>query len=306
MHVEILQRIYQVTSSAVALPGEEERVYVIAFLPRGACVDFRAGRGGRDRGDSRVNEHDDGAIAMNTLQRILCACLASLAFAGICRGEDRLTLTANGSTLTGTNGGAGGSLGWLHNFNPDVLLGAGVEYQRLGDARWKFGSLNGAWTGGGEGRRWSLYGEGHKGTGDDAAHDFTYQIFAVGASVPLFRKLSLQLEDKQIDVDTTHGNLPKIGLSLVWTPRLQTAISYAHSVGGNLGTDIGTVRLDYYAQSLHYIVGGAFGPADTVVLNLPPGVPFPSRSLREGFLGFSRLYRSAEFLDAGGLSRVGQ
>jgi hypothetical protein len=35
MHVEISPRIYQVTSSAVALPGEEERVYVIAFLPVG-------------------------------------------------------------------------------------------------------------------------------------------------------------------------------------------------------------------------------------------------------------------------------
>lgn len=35
MHVEISPRIYQVTSSAVALPGEEERIYVIAFLPVG-------------------------------------------------------------------------------------------------------------------------------------------------------------------------------------------------------------------------------------------------------------------------------
>lgn len=33
MHVEILQRIYQVTCSTVVLPGEEERMYVIAFLP---------------------------------------------------------------------------------------------------------------------------------------------------------------------------------------------------------------------------------------------------------------------------------
>lgn len=33
MHVEIQQRIYQVTCSAVALPGEEERIHVIAFLP---------------------------------------------------------------------------------------------------------------------------------------------------------------------------------------------------------------------------------------------------------------------------------
>jgi hypothetical protein len=33
MHVRIMPRIFQVTSSAVALPGEDERVYVIAFLP---------------------------------------------------------------------------------------------------------------------------------------------------------------------------------------------------------------------------------------------------------------------------------
>lgn len=32
-HVEIRQRIYQVTSSSVALPGEEESLHVIAFLP---------------------------------------------------------------------------------------------------------------------------------------------------------------------------------------------------------------------------------------------------------------------------------
>ena len=33
MHVEIHRRIYQVTSSTIALPGEEESLYVIAFLP---------------------------------------------------------------------------------------------------------------------------------------------------------------------------------------------------------------------------------------------------------------------------------
>jgi hypothetical protein len=33
MHVEISPRIYQVTSSAVVLPGEDEPIYVIAFLP---------------------------------------------------------------------------------------------------------------------------------------------------------------------------------------------------------------------------------------------------------------------------------
>jgi hypothetical protein len=33
MHIEIGPRIYQVTSSAVALAGEEERIFTVAFLP---------------------------------------------------------------------------------------------------------------------------------------------------------------------------------------------------------------------------------------------------------------------------------
>jgi len=33
MQVEIRQRFYQVTSSALALPGEAERIYVVAFRP---------------------------------------------------------------------------------------------------------------------------------------------------------------------------------------------------------------------------------------------------------------------------------
>jgi PAS domain-containing protein len=32
-HVTLMQRVYQLTCSAVALPGEEERLYVVAFVP---------------------------------------------------------------------------------------------------------------------------------------------------------------------------------------------------------------------------------------------------------------------------------
>jgi PAS domain-containing protein len=33
MHVEVLQRLYQVTSTAVPVPGEDEHVFVVSFLP---------------------------------------------------------------------------------------------------------------------------------------------------------------------------------------------------------------------------------------------------------------------------------
>ena len=221
--------------------------------------------------------------------------LACLAATSLAQAEDRLTLTAQGSTLSHADGGGGGAIGWLHNFSPNTIAGAGVEYQTLADATWKFGTLNAAVTGGPDGRKWSLYGEAHRGSGDDDAHDFTYQIAAVGASLPLFRKLSLQLEDRQIDVDTAHGNLPKVGLSMVWSPQLQTTVSYANSIGGNLGTEIGTARLDYYVESVHLIAGGAVGRADPVVVNIQ-GLNLPTRTLREGFAGFSRIFSRTEFL----------
>jgi len=41
MHMELLQRTFQVTSSTVALPGEEEQFSVIAFLPVGKAAGSR-------------------------------------------------------------------------------------------------------------------------------------------------------------------------------------------------------------------------------------------------------------------------
>lgn len=47
MHMTVTRRVYQVTATAVALPGEEERLYVIAFVPTSAFA-------GRDRGATTV------------------------------------------------------------------------------------------------------------------------------------------------------------------------------------------------------------------------------------------------------------
>jgi len=242
---------------------------------------------------------------MRRVAKPVTLALLALASAGAALAEDRITVTANGSTLTDTNGGAGGSLGWLHDLNANAVLGVAGEYQRLGDSRWKFGSLTGAWTGGGEGKKWSVYGGAHIGTGDEPVRTFDYRLGEVGAILPLYRKLSLQVEDKQIDIDTTRGNLPKVGLSLSWTSRLQTSLAYARSVSGNLGTDLTTGRLDYYGSAAHFILGGAAGPASTVVLNLPPGFNFPSRNLREGFIGFSHAFKRTEILVLGDYLKIG-
>lgn len=225
----------------------------------------------------------------------------------IAAADDRLTLSVNGSTLTGTDGGAGGSVGWLHDFSPQVIAGVSYEAQSIADeAHWHFGSLRGAYTGGEPGHKWSISGEAHKGSGDDNVHHFNYQIVALGASLPLYERLSLELEDRQIDIDTTHGNLPKIGLSYVWTPRVQTTVSYADSIGGNLGTHLSTLRFDLYPGTVHLIAGGVIGKADSVVVNLQPGARVPARTLHEGFVGVSRMFGRTEMLLLGDYLKLGQ
>jgi len=224
---------------------------------------------------------------------------------------DRLMLSASGSRLTGTSGGGGGLAGWLHEVNPRALIGVMADYQTIADSHWTFGSLIGALTGGGQpSQQWSLSGELHEGSGRIGTHAFDYSIASVGFSHALTDELSLQLEERQIDVDTTHGSLPKVGLSMLWNRQWLAVASYANSVGGNLGTDLGTVRVDYFRQTLDILAGGAVGRIAPAVVNLQGAVQPGAKQMREVFVGVSQGYSRADwmlladYLDVSGSKRI--
>jgi hypothetical protein len=200
--------------------------------------------------------------------------------------DDRIALSADGSTLSHTDGGGGGSVAWLHNFDPSMLVGVAAEHQELSAARWTFGSVNGALTFGPEGQPYSAYAEAHEGAGDDGPHPFHYSIEAVGLSGSYYHRLTALLEDKRIDVESTHGNLPKIGLSYLWNPHLQTSVSYSYSISGNLGTRLPAIRLDAFGPNFNYLAGAAYGPASAAVLGIDLTVPV--RRLKEGYVGMSK------------------
>jgi hypothetical protein len=202
--------------------------------------------------------------------------------------DDRITVSADGATLSGTNGGGGAALGWLHNFDADSLVGVAAEHQLLGDARWTFGSANGSLTRGPDNQRYSIYGEAHEGSGDDGSRAFHYSIEAVGIAGTYNHRFSALLEDKQIDVEGTRGNLPKFGIAYLWNAHLQTQASYSHSVSGNLGTRLTAVRIDAYGPTANVFAGVAFGQASPViVLNFQSG-SIPGRQLHEGYIGLSK------------------
>jgi len=200
--------------------------------------------------------------------------------------DDRIALSANGSTLPGTNGGGGASVAWLHNFDADALAGVAVEHQVISAAQWTFGSVNGSLSRELGGARYSLYGEAHEGAGDNGAHAFKYSIVAAGLIGNYFHRLWVQLEDRQFEVDRTHGNLPKLGVSYLWNPHILTTVSYADSVSGNLGTHLTSGRIDLSGSQVSFLAGVSFGQVSPTVLNL--NIALPGKKLKEGYVGATK------------------
>lgn len=216
---------------------------------------------------------------------VLAPCAVALAGS---TSSDRISLTGNGSTLTGTNGGEGGAIGWLHNFDPNTLLTLGAEHQRLGDAHWTFGSLSGAFSTGLDNGRYTFSGEAHEGSGVDGRNSLRYKIEAIQVTGTYFHRLSIQLEERRIDVETLHGNLPKLTVSYLWTPQWQTSFARSDSAGGNLGTQLNSVRIDHYARSVNLLAGASYGRASPIIIDL--GIVSPGHILREGYVGASKTF----------------
>lgn len=226
---------------------------------------------------------------------------------------DRLVFSANGSTLTGASGGGGGSLGWLHDFS-SAVLGVAGEYQTLANAHWAFGSLSGSVTSGGPEEKWTVSGDAHVGTGDigtaQGLRHFNYDVGGAGVSGTFGGKLTVQLEARQYDIDVTHGLLPKIALGYLWTPHLQTTVSYSRSVSGNLGTELETLRIDHYGRTMNWLAGGAAGHVAPPVVNVFTGLTGAAPHYREGFLGISKAFSRTDwsllgdYLDVAGERRI--
>jgi len=210
--------------------------------------------------------------------------------------DDRILISANGESLTGTNGGGGGSLGWLHNFSPDTLAGVGVEHQALANAHWTFGALNGSHTFGSGEQRYTVFGEAKEGGGNSGARSIHYHVEALGVVGTYFHRLSVSLETREIDIDTVSGNLPKLGVTYLWSPHFQTQLSYSYSAGGNLGTRLAAGRFDVYEPAINFLGGFSVGQATAAVLSYVPAAiclntaiagctNVPGTRLKEGYLG---------------------
>jgi hypothetical protein len=200
---------------------------------------------------------------------------------------DRLSFTGNADTLSGTNGGAGLAFSWLHNFDAATLLGAGTEHQAIANAQWTLGTLDGAITRGGADGTYTFYADARVGAGDIGGSAFDYSVVDGGVIGTWAQRWSVQLEDRQIDVDTTHGNLPKLGLLYLWDRRWLASVSYCYSVSGNLGTHLAAVGFRESGARINPLFGVAYGQAAPAVVDLQAGLVVPGQMLREAYGGAS-------------------
>jgi hypothetical protein len=226
--------------------------------------------------------------------------------------DDRIILSGDGDTLTGIHGaGGGGSLAYLAQLNPDAMLSFAGEYQSLAGSRWEFGSFTTAFghalT---SNTRWNISAEAHEGAGQSGNVHFGYAIEAGGLGLTVPTGLTLSAEERQIDVDTSHGSLPKVGLAKAWGPHWLTSIGYASSVGGNLSTEYGVARVDFLSAPIQVFVGGDTGHVAPAVLDIE-GILLPeARHLTEVFVGFTKPSRRVDFslladrIDLTGIARL--
>ena len=223
------------------------------------------------------------ALAALTVMLLQCA-------PAVAATDDRLVFSANGSTLSGDHGGGGAAATWLRQFAGCSLVGLGAEYQTIYNSHWTLGNFDGALALGGESAKTSLYAEAHLGSGDTAGEPFHYTNVAGGIITTPVHWLSVQLEERYIDIQPSRGNLPKLGLAFHVSPTLLASVSYAQSFGGNLDTKLGTARLDYAGASFSWLLGGAYGPVAPRVLNLIGATVGPAKTLKEGFIGAGKSF----------------
>ncbi len=208
--------------------------------------------------------------------------------------EDKLVVSGNGMTLTGDHGGGGAAAIFLTQFDNGNLIGIGLEYQQIYNSHWSNGVFNGALRLASS-ITTTLYTEGHLGGGDTAGEAFGYTNVAAGFISALTPWLSVQLEERYIDIEPSHGHLPKLGLSFHIAPALLASLSYAQSFGGNLDTKLGTARVDYAGPHFSWLIGGAYGPVAPRVLNLIGQTVGPAKTLKEGFIGAGKAFGRADW-----------
>ncbi len=172
-------------------------------------------------------------------------------------GSDSIIVGGRIDDLRADSVGGGGTVDLVHTTEEGNVAFGGVAGFDVGDTRWGFGKLGGAYR---PRPFLILLGEINYGSGGGDDGGFSYFVGKAGFYHELLAKrFYLKLEDQYYNIANTEGHLLKGGALLQVTPWLSADFDYAESVSGNLNTSFVLGRLDFYSPWGRFLCGVASG-----------------------------------------------
>lgn len=206
--------------------------------------------------------------------------------------SDALLATGEWERSSGGITGGGGSLDWLHTARPGTNVSLGLATYRLGDSQRTLGRAGAFFP---LADRWTLEPQVTLGGGNTAGAGFLYQQYRARLGFRASSRLYIKAQEEYLNIGDSNGHLLSGGVSVLPSRLLFVDVSYAHSVGGNLGTEFVSGRFDLYQRTLRPFAGFAVGQTAPVVFDVGFGQQLMAQDLREGFVGFVFPIAAAEF-----------
>ena len=142
--------------------------------------------------------------------------------------------------------GMTGAFEWLHPLTPKRSINTGVLTFTLGDSVWTYGRAGAMWR---FGDSTAVHGQVDLGAGREGEDGFGYLTLRGTLSHELLaRRLTLELEDHYVHINTTVGHSGRVGLTFRPAQHWAVGAAVHSSLGTALGVQAVTVRI---ARDVH-------------------------------------------------------
>lgn len=173
--------------------------------------------------------------------------------------------------------GEAASIDWVHSEDA-LIVDLGLTHKSIGNAEWTVGRLGAAFD---VAPRLKLSGEVEWGPAQWDGVDDTYFRALAQLTFTASDRLFLAFDDQYFDVERSHGHLLSARITYLPVRALALETRFSQSAGGNLATELVSVRVDYVAK-LHPFAGVARGRSAPGVFEVATQSGY---DLRQYFIG---------------------
>ena len=232
---------------------------------------------------SRRPSHAGIGMAMAFLLMVGPGTATAQTVAPAARSASLDTLVANAERTdiaAGPQGGTG-SIEWVHTSSRNAF-NAGLISSSIGETSWTYGRA-GAMRRPFE--RTTVQGQADVGVGHERQRKYGYRAAQGSIAYELVdNRLALEFQDRYIDVDSSSGNIVKLGLTVLPVRPLSVAAALHASTNGNVDARSASLKVEAHFGGRAVIGGMSAGRSQPVLLGLSANAAV-AQTLREAFGG---------------------